>query len=151
MEKLREIPFEELPTVKKVLERIEQEDRSVSYPAAERKLYDQGLEYIKSHRVQWVESIEACLLQRLKTHAPELELLTYAITILATHGWEQSHDPSFAHAALDSVCQRFRIPHYTQFVLLKHLAHCSCRIKQVREQSTPKQILCISPLPYVSL
>ena len=46
----------------------------------------------------------------LKTHAPELELPTYAITILATHGWEQSHDPSFAHAALDSVCQRFRIP-----------------------------------------
>ena len=76
MEKLREIPFEGLPTVKKVLERIEQEDRSVSYPAAELKLYDQGLKYIKSHRVQWVESIEACLLQRLKTHAPELELLT---------------------------------------------------------------------------
>ena len=60
MEKLREIPFEELSTVKKVLERIEQEDRSVSYPAAELKLYDEGLEYIKSHHVQWVESIEAC-------------------------------------------------------------------------------------------
>ena len=110
MDKLRETPLEELPTVKKVLERIQQEDGSVSYQAVELTLYDTGLEFIKSHHVEWVESVEACLLQRLKTQAPELELLTHAITILATHGWEQSENPSFAHGALESVCQRFRSP-----------------------------------------
>ena len=36
--------------------------------------------------------------------------LTHAITILATHGWQQSESPSFAYAALDSVCQRFCVP-----------------------------------------
>ena len=110
MEKLREMPSEDLPTVKKVLEQIKREDGSVSYQAAELTLYDINLEFIKSHHVEWVESIEACLLQRLKTQAPKLELLTHAITILATHGWEQSENPSFAHGALESVCQRFHSP-----------------------------------------
>ena len=105
MDKVRETPFEELPTVKKVLERIQQEDGTVSYQTAELKLYEAGLEYIKSHHVEWVEAIEACLLQRLKSQTPELELLTHAITILATHGCQQSESPSFAYAALDSVCQ----------------------------------------------
>jgi len=110
MDKLRETPFEELSTVKKVLERIQQENGSISYQATELKLHDQGLEYIKSHYVEWVESIEACLLHRLKTQAPELQLLTHAITILSTHGWERSENPSFAYAALDSVCQWFCVP-----------------------------------------
>ena len=110
MDKVRETPFEELPTVKKILERIQQGDGSVSYQAAELTLYDAGLEFIKSHHVEWVESVEACLLQRLKTQAPELKLLTHALTILATHGWEQSENPSVPHGALESVCQRFRSP-----------------------------------------
>ena len=63
-------------------------DVSVSYQTAELTLYDAGLEFIKSYHVEWVESVEACLLHHLKTRAPELELLTYAIAILATHGWE---------------------------------------------------------------
>ena len=110
MDKVRETPFEELPTVKKVLERIQQEDGTVSYQTAELKLYEAGLEYIKSHHVEWVEAIKACLLQRLKSQSPELELLTHAITILATHGWQQSESTSFAYAALDSVCQQFCVP-----------------------------------------
>lgn len=84
MDKLKEMPFEDLPTVKKVLEWIQREDGSISYQAAELTLYDIDLEFIKSHHVEWMESIEACLLQRLKTCAPELEILTQAITILAT-------------------------------------------------------------------
>ena len=59
MDKVRESPFEELPTVKKVLERIQQEDGTVSYQTAELKLYEAGLEYFKSHHVEWVEAIEA--------------------------------------------------------------------------------------------
>lgn len=107
MDKLRETSFEELSTVKKVLERIQQEDGSISYQATRLKHHDQGLEY---HYAEWVESIEACLVYRLKTQAPELQLLTHAITILSTHGWERSENPSIAYAALDSVCQQFCVP-----------------------------------------
>ena len=110
MDKVRETPFEELPTVKKVLERIHRKDGTISYQTAELKFYEDGLEYIKSHHVEWVEAIEACLLQRLRSQTHELELLTHAITILATHGWQQSESPSFAYSALDSVCQRFSVP-----------------------------------------
>ena len=108
--KVKESPFEELPTVKKVLERIQQEDGTVTYQSAELKLYENGLEYIKSHHVEWAETIEACLLQRLRSQSPELELFTHTVTVLATHGWQQSENPSFAYAALDSICQRFCVP-----------------------------------------
>ena len=98
MDKVRETPFEELPTIKKVLGRIQRKDGTLSYQTAELKFYEDGLEYIKSHHVEWVEAIEVCLLQRLRPQTHELELLTHAITILATHGWQQS------------VCQRFCVP-----------------------------------------
>lgn len=52
----------------------------------------------------------ACLLQQLKSRTPELEFLTHTITILAAHGWQQSESPSFAYAALDSICQRSCVP-----------------------------------------
>ena len=61
---------EELPTVKKVLERIQQDDldeASVTYQSAELKRHEQGLEFLKSNHVQWVEAIEACILKHLKT------------------------------------------------------------------------------------
>ena len=67
MDKVRETPFEELPTGKKVLERIQRKDGTLSYQTAELKFYKNGLEYIKSHHVEWVEAIEACLLQRLRS------------------------------------------------------------------------------------
>ena len=70
MDKGRETPFEELPTVKKVLERILGKDGTLFYQTAELKFYEDGLEYIKSHHVEWVEAIEACLLQRLRSLSP---------------------------------------------------------------------------------
>ncbi len=38
------------------------------------------------------------------------DLLTYALTILVTHGWEKSESTSFGHEALESICARFLIP-----------------------------------------
>ena len=73
-------------------------------------MHDQALVFMKFHYVQWVEAIEACLLKRLKTQAPEIHLLTHAMTLLSTHGWERSENPSFGYAALDAICQWFRIP-----------------------------------------
>ncbi len=37
-------------------------------------------------------------------------MLTYAVIILATNGWERSESASFGHAALEAICQRFQIP-----------------------------------------
>lgn len=70
----------------------------------------EGLECRKSHYTNWIEALEACLSHQLKTHAPELQLLTHAVTILATHGWGRSENVSFGHTALNSVCHRFCIP-----------------------------------------
>ena len=49
-------------------------------------------------------------MQHLKSQASELELLTNAITILSTHGWECSDDPSFGYIALNNICQWFCLP-----------------------------------------
>ena len=60
MDKMKATAFEELPTVKKVLTRVQQKDGSVSYQAAELKMHDQALVFMKSHYMQWVEAIKAC-------------------------------------------------------------------------------------------
>ena len=110
MDKMKEAVFEELPTMKKVLERVQQAEGSVTYQAAELKNHTQALVFMRSHYVEWVQAVEDCLLKRLKTQAPELQLLTHAVTLLSTHGWERSESPSFGYAALDAVTQRFSVP-----------------------------------------
>ena len=107
MDKIKAASFEQLLTVKKVLERAQQDDdsTSVTYQSAEINRYELAIDYIKSNCIQWVEAIEACLLKRLKSQASELELLTHAITILSTHGWERCDDSSFGYTALNSISQ----------------------------------------------
>ena len=112
MDKIKAASFEELPTVKKVLERAQQDNdsTSVTYQSAEINRYELAIDYIKSNRIQCVEAIEACLLKRLKSQASKLELVTHAITILSAHGRERCDDSSFGYTALNSICQWFRLP-----------------------------------------
>ena len=110
MEKTKETSFEELPTVKKVRERVQQDGTSVTYQSAELKRYNESFVFLKSNHPKWVKAVEDCILKRLKAQAPELELLTYAITVLSTHGWECSDDPSFGYTALSNICLWFRDP-----------------------------------------
>ena len=66
MDKTKAVSFEELPTMKKVQKRIQQDDldsSSVMYQSAELKRYDQVFEYIKFNYVQWVKAIEGHILQ----------------------------------------------------------------------------------------
>ena len=37
-------------------------------------------------------------------------LLTHAVTLLSTHGWEHTENPSFGCAVLDAICQWFGVP-----------------------------------------
>ena len=110
LEKLRSVPFEELTTVKKVLGRIKEEGGVFSYQGHDLKKHKQGLTFLKSHYVQWIIDMEACLLNRIQTGDGDTELLTHAVTLLATNGWERSSSPCFGHLALESVCQRFLVP-----------------------------------------
>uniref|UniRef100_A0A1X7TLB5 HAT C-terminal dimerisation domain-containing protein n=1 Tax=Amphimedon queenslandica TaxID=400682 RepID=A0A1X7TLB5_AMPQE len=86
LNKMTTTPFEELPTVKKVLGRIKEEDGNVTYQ----------------------EALLSCFCNRIK--AQDTDLLTHAVTILATKGWERCESSRFGHEALNSICQRFQIP-----------------------------------------
>ena len=69
MDKIKAASFEELPTVKKALERIQhgESNLDITYQSAEINRYELAIDYIKSNRVQWVEAIEACFLQCFKS------------------------------------------------------------------------------------
>ena len=107
-ERVKSSPFEDLPTVKKVLARVKEEDGLVTYQGQDIKKHEEGLTFLKAHYTQWVDSVESCLQNRVKTG--EVELLSHAITILATHGWERTSTPSFAYTALGAVTQCFATP-----------------------------------------
>ena len=69
MDKIKAASFEELPTVKKALERIQhgESNLDITYQSAEINRYELTIDYIKSNRVQWVEAIEARFLQCFKS------------------------------------------------------------------------------------
>ena len=59
MDKMKAARFEELPTVKKVLGRVQKQDGIVTYQAADLKMHDQALVFMKNHYVEWVEAVES--------------------------------------------------------------------------------------------
>ena len=97
LDKGKSSPFEDLPTVKNVLAQYKEEDGLVTYQGQEMKKYK---DFLKTHYSQWVEAAESCLQNRVKTG--EVEIISHAITILATHGWERTSTPSFAYTALEA-------------------------------------------------
>lgn len=64
--------------------------------------------YLRQCNIEWIDAIEACL--QKPSFRYETELLTDAVTLLATNGWEQSQSTSFGYVVLDAICQRFQIP-----------------------------------------
>ena len=108
LDKLKTIPFEELPTVKLVMGRIKHEDGAISYQGIDLKKHDQSITYLKMHMQEWIENLDTCLKKRIKSN--EVDLLTHAVTLLATNGWGRSASTSFGYEALEAVCERFRVP-----------------------------------------
>ena len=109
LDKLKTVEFEQLPSVKKVLARVQEEENgSNHYQRIELKAHDRALTYLKSHYKEWIEAVEKCLRERMRSQ--DTELLTHAMTLLATNGWERSESASFGYAALDTVCERFQVP-----------------------------------------
>lgn len=109
LETLKTQPLEKLSTVKVVMKCIVKEnDGSFTYQGAKLKKYNEALIYLKSNYVQWIETVETCLLSRIKFQ--DTDLITHAITLLATNGWERTESPSLGYNALDAICERFNIP-----------------------------------------
>ena len=78
------------------------------YRGIELKAHDTALTYLKSHCTGWIEAVEKCLREHMRSQ--DGELLTHAMNLLATNDWERSKSASFRYAALDAVCQRFQVP-----------------------------------------
>jgi len=64
--------------------------------------------YVERHKAEMMESILACLKNRIRNHHPEL--LTNVLTVLATHGWNKSDDINFAATKPDNLVQQFLTP-----------------------------------------
>ena len=108
IDKFNPTAFDDLPTVKKVIARIQYMDGVASYQGAELADHETGVAYLKSHKDQYTEKLVSCLKDRVKVQHPDL--LTDALTVLATQGWQKSEDASFANTALQSLSARFEVP-----------------------------------------
>ena len=72
---------------------------------AELTKHEENAAYLKSHKDQYMTSIQACLKDCVK--AQNTDLLTYALTILAPKGWQKTEDASFGY---DCLSTRFKVP-----------------------------------------
>ncbi len=99
--------LDDLPSVKKVKSRIQKAQGETTYLGAPLANYEQGITFITTHKDQIIESVLSCLKSRIKIQHPDL--LTDALILLATQGWEKSED-SLGDVALGNLCDRFRIP-----------------------------------------
>ena len=109
MDKVKATSFEDLPSVKKVLSRINRgESSAITYQGTKLSKHEQGLAFLKSHYQEHTDLVQKYLCDRVK--AQTSELLTNALTILATNRWERSPTPAFGYQALESVCTVFIVP-----------------------------------------
>ena len=81
--------------MKVVLSRIKHEDGSVTYQ--EEDLNELAVTFFKANHFQYSELVQASLRDRLATQ--ETDLLSQALTILATQGWERAISTSSTHSS----------------------------------------------------
>ena len=107
IERLKTTSFDELPTVKKVLSRIQDTDDGMVYQGAVIVRYPEAITYLRSQKTKFMESVLECLKDRIRIQ--HSELLTHILTVLATYGWNRSDD-GFADIAIDNLSERFKVP-----------------------------------------
>ena len=105
LDKLKTTPFEEPPTVKMVIGRIKHDNDSISYQGVDLKKHNQSISYLKAHMKEWIEAMDNCFKNCIKGN--EIGIITHAVTLLATNGWECSALASFGYEALEAVCDWF--------------------------------------------
>ena len=108
IEKLQKLSYTDLPTVKRILCTMQQDDGSISYQGALITNYERARTFFASHTEQFARAIIHCMRQRLTLQSPHL--LSNAFMILAPKGWEKAQEPSFAFDAIDNLSDKFRVP-----------------------------------------
>lgn len=108
IEHLKSITFEDLPTVKKVLDRIQQSKEETTYQGATLTCYKEGVSFLKSHKNEYVERVVTCLKERVKSQ--HCDILTHTIVLLATQGWEKPERVGLMEAALKCLISHFKVP-----------------------------------------
>ena len=91
-----------------VLSRIKHENNSFTYQGADLKEFDEAVTFFKANHSQYCDLVQASLRDRLATQ--ETDLLSQALTILATQGWEKATGTSSAHYSTEQLSLRFRVP-----------------------------------------
>ena len=105
--KVKSTSFEALP-VKKVLFRILHDSCSTMYQGVELSKHKERLNLLQSRYRGYTDEVQKCLGDRVKVQT--IDLLTHALTILVTNGWERTESSDFAHQALENVCHFFVDP-----------------------------------------
>lgn len=108
MEQLKSTEFGELPTVKKVMSRIQKTGNDDTYQETVLVRYNEAVTYLTSAKDSVIEGIMACLKDRVTVY--HLQLLKDCLTLLATHGWQRSTRDNFADQALDNLQLKFSVP-----------------------------------------
>lgn len=108
LDQKKALNFDELVTVKKVIDRIETVDNEKTYQKSEIKNYDASMSFFNAHYKQYMESMQVCLRDRIKVQHEKL--LDDTLTILATNGWGKADNASFGHLSLSNICAHFQIP-----------------------------------------
>ena len=106
MELVKSSEFDELPTVKRLMERLRvQDDGKTTYQGVTIKRLEQGEELLRNHYEQYSFLVIDCLKNRVK--AEHVDLLTDTLTVLATHGWGKSDDTDFGKSCVERLATRF--------------------------------------------
>lgn len=114
MEKMKATQLKELPSVKKVLLRVreEEDDPCRTYQSVDLAHFDQALTFLSNHYVEYIDSVLTCMRDRLKPtgSSEDVDMLEHILKLLATQGWEKCEDGSFANEAIDILIERFCTP-----------------------------------------
>ena len=82
--------------MKKVLSR--DGSGSTMYQGVELSKHKERLKLLQSHYREYTDAVQKCLCDRVKIQTTDL--LTHALTILVTNGWERTESSAFGHQAL---------------------------------------------------
>ena len=114
IEKLKTTAFVDLPTVKKVMLRVQhsadetESDAETTYQGTKITHYEASVDYLSKHKNEYMEAVIDCLRNRVKVQ--HVSLLTDILAILATHGWNRTESDDFADVALQNIANHFSVP-----------------------------------------
>lgn len=97
-----------LPTVEKVLSRIQAQDTETSYQGVHISKLAEAKSSLEQSKNSCTESICLCLKDRVNDR--NSDLLNAIVTLLATHGWQRTDFLTLGAFAVEALASRFEEP-----------------------------------------